>query len=811
MVEKFKANKHFILNFLSREFIYILLAGLFIRIGLSFFGTYQLDHNTFIAWGRKLAEIGFINFYSSGWSDYLPGYLYVLRLLAETESLLEIPTVVLYKLPAIFGDIITSLFIYLAVKKNHKEKTALLASSVFLFNPAVFANSTLWGQVDVFSSLFTIGPLLFFNNIYLSSILLAIGGSIKPQAAMVIPVILALMIKKKWSVRSMVIYFSTLLVTFITIFLPFSNQKNLILFILDRISVTMGQYPYGSVNAFNFWGLWGFWKPDDIGLINSKLLGNIIVASASFFSFLVILFKKEKKYIALAFLFLVNFLFLTRMHERHLLPVFAPLAIAAASASYLWTFYVALSATYLANLFYAYQFIEKNKTFYIPESGVTVLIWINLLVFALFFVYFFFNKSVDYKGLFSKYLKSSKNKFGKDLVSRSSAKKYILLIVCFAVFTRIINLGHPDRYYFDEIYHQFTAREMLKGDARPWHWSSDHPEGFAYEWTHPPLGKEIMAASMAVLGENHFAARLPGAMMGAGIVYLTYLLAFQFTKRYDISLMSSIFMATDGLLFTMSRIATVDIYFVFFSIFTLHLLIKQKYFLSALFLGFATASKWSTVWLIPILFMTFISMRLKIKKSLVFFLSIPPIVYLVSYAPMFRFGYDLVTFKGMQQQMWWYHSKLEATHRYASNWWSWPFNLRPVYLYQLDDKNGLLGNIYAMGNPFFFWFGVLAVVAIFYLLIRKRLPKIVGLVLFSYLAFFVPWSASPRIMFIYHYLPALPFLAILSAILLRKFPKLIIPMILLLTITFFYFYPHWSGIAVPEWFSKQYYWLKSWR
>jgi len=89
--------------------------------------------------------------------------------------------------------------------------------------------------------------------------------------------------------------------------------------------------------------------------------------------------------------------------------------------------------------------------------------------------------------------------------------------------------------------------------------------------------------------------------------------------------------------------------------------------------------------------------------------------------------------------------------------------------------------------------------------------KNLGFVVFSYLIFFVPWAVSPRIMFLYHYLPSLPFLAIATAYILRRNPKLAFGYFFICLLGFVYFYPHWAGFQVPLWLDRSYYWLASWR
>jgi dolichyl-phosphate-mannose--protein O-mannosyl transferase len=177
---------------------------------------------------------------------------------------------------------------------------------------------------------------------------------------------------------------------------------------------------------------------------------------------------------------------------------------------------------------------------------------------------------------------------------------------------------------------------------------------------------------------------------------------------------------------------------------------------------------------------------------------------------MFLMGHNFEIFIGVQKQMWWYHTGLKATHPYTSPWWSWPLLLRPIYLYTSEEIGGTVARIYAFGNPAIFWFGLISMLFSFvYSLIERN--KRLSLVVFSYLVFFVTWAASPRIMFIYHYLPSIPFLAIGTGYILNRFPKFILPFFTLALVLFIYFYPHWAGLKIPISLDTSYYWFESWR
>ncbi|MEK7165755.1 MAG: hypothetical protein AAB874_03040, partial [Patescibacteria group bacterium] len=92
------------------------------------------------------------------------------------------------------------------------------------------------------------------------------------------------------------------------------------------------------------------------------------------------------------------------------------------------------------------------------------------------------------------------------------------------------------------------------------------------------------------------------------------------------------------------------------------------------------------------------------------------------------------------------------------------------------------------------------------------------IILVGYSGMFLPWVASPRIMFLYHYLPSVPFLCLVLAYTLwqlytsGKFGKYsVIVYLSLAVLAFVYFYPHWSALPLPEAWVNRYYWLKSWK
>jgi len=831
----------------GKEIFFLLVIGLLGRLFLAPYGTLNLDFNSWLGWSHRLTEVGLAKFYGE-WSDYLPGYLYILWFLGWLKSIFpHFSNEILYKLPSILADLVTTYLIFSLVKNLLNGKKALLASVFYLFNPAVLANSTLWGQADSFSTMLVFSSfyLLWKEKYLLSPVFLSLAVLTKPQSIIFLPfVFLVLLLGKerrkilssKNLLRNILAFFLFILV-FLLAFVPFSSGQNIFSFITERLRVTLEQYPYTSVNAFNFWFLSsGFWQSDSHSLLFLSLQQwGVFLFSFMTLSLLVFLWKKWNQnqkanfkllFLVLAMVAATAFLFLTRVHERHLFPLFAFLAVAAASKPKLWLLYLFYSLTYLLNLRFSFIWINQGFKEIFSQKLIGLFSFTNLVLFIVLLSSLFRTKL---KVVVKKYLpQSQKLSLPKEgNLFKKHFFKLIIILLLFAALTRFYHLGQPKDFYFDEVYHAFTAVEMVKGNPAAWEWWNTPPEGMAYEWSHPPLAKLSMAAGVLLFGQQALGWRFFGALLGIGCVFLVYLLGKEIFNRKVGILAASLFVL-DGLPLVISRIGMNDIYFLFFGLLALWLFLKNRYLFSGLAFGLSLASKWTAIywflvfgfcWLLQFLkedkkrYFSFL--RQKFLVFLVFFLVLPFGVYLLSYLPFFLSHHSFSQWWELQRQMWWYHTGLKATHPFTSPWWSWLIMKRPVWLFVKYGQEKI-ANIYAMGNPLVWWGGLVSLPWVTWLAIRKRSEKL-GLVVFAYWALFLPWAFSPRIMFIYHYLPAIPFLSLFLAWFLlwlakkKEFKPIFISYLLLVAVVFLFFYPHWAGLEVAKWWNNLYYWLPSWR
>jgi dolichyl-phosphate-mannose-protein mannosyltransferase len=421
----------------------------------------------------------------------------------------------------------------------------------------------------------------------------------------------------------------------------------------------------------------------------------------------------------------------------------------------------------------------------------------------------------------------------------------LLLVLIFGIGIRLYRLEIPDSYYFDEVYFAFTAQEMAKGNHSAWESTATAPADMAYEWTHPPLGKEISAIGILIFGDNTFGWRFFQAVFGGLGILFIYLLGKNLFESKGAGLIAAFLYGFESFLFVLSRITMVDIFIAEFlilaSLFTVKYARTRRYsflILAGFFCGAATSVKWSGVYIteylagVSLVLMyyydvytaksrdkEFIASVIRIvPRAALAFIVVPLLVYMATYLPFFYHGNSLRDFFILQGNMLGYHEGVTETHPYQSSWWQWPIMLRPVYLYYEDLGGGLRAYIYMLGNIFIWYTGLLFLILGVVQSVRKEKPALIFTVL-SVFAYWLPWAFSPRkIIFIYHFLPSLVFMLLVSTYFLnelwcysRRGKILVILYFCIAGSIFFYFYPVLAAVPMKELDINNYMWLSTWR
>lgn len=337
--------------------------------------------------------------------------------------------------------------------------------------------------------------------------------------------------------------------------------------------------------------------------------------------------------------------------------------------------------------------------------------------------------------------------------------------------------------YFDEIYHARTAYEHLRGV-------------YPYEVSHPPLGKELLSLGIRLFGMTPFGWRCMGALFGVAMLPLMWDLLRRMFRDDRVALCGATLLACDFMHLTQTRIATIDSFATLFIL--LMYLFLYRYFTEGklrhlaacgVTFGIGAATKWTclyagaglgVLWVLHWVFQGVQAHRAgdgrryvrrllgNIGFCLVFFVLVPGMIYYASYYPYgaarglhgagmyFTREYAAIVLEN-QRFMFTYHAGLVATHPYASRWWQWLLDLRPI-LYYLSYGDGTVSTIGAFVNPLLCWGGLLALPVLAYRAVRHDRTALFLLV--GYLAQVLPWVFISRLTFEYHYFAATLFLVL---------------------------------------------------
>lgn len=421
--------------------------------------------------------------------------------------------------------------------------------------------------------------------------------------------------------------------------------------------------------------------------------------------------------------------------------------------------------------------------------------------------------------------------------------------------------------YFDEYLYALTAHAYIHG-------------GTGLENTHPALGKVVMELGIKLFGMNSIGWRIFGTLSGILMLPVMFFLARRVLRSNKWALVATFLMAVESMHYSQTRLATIDSFPLLFILLAyLHMMKyyqeeeiakeKKALFLSGLCFGIACAFKWIGAYAgagLAICFFIFFTSKARAYKEadedfsvvgyaartfslcVLFFVLVPAAVYFASYIPVAFGRYDEIKgWKGVidnQIYMWNFHSTLEQTFNFSSQWWGWPLLIGGFTSYSGTAANGMKARIIVTGNPIIWWMSVPAILfGIWYFFAgrRVRTPLLPGgktpffekisaetgigkpastvglekydagllLTVVAYLCQYVPWMIVTRECFIYHYFASaeISILAITFALraIERKFAcgkKVVWGYLIAATAVFIFMFPILNGFFVPAKFMK---------
>jgi predicted membrane-bound dolichyl-phosphate-mannose-protein mannosyltransferase len=494
----------------ARVLIAVLIgAGVALRLLVLRSPGFPSDVGTFAAWAERMVEVGPARFYDpSVFTDYPPGYLYVLWLLGALfdGELLRLAV----KAASIPADIAIAVGAAMLVWRQAGRGNAVAATALWMLSPAQIFAGPYWGQIDAVGTLPMFAALVAAGRSRwaLAALLGAVAMMIKPQFGVGLGVIVAAALIEwvrdaRW--RPIGVVAPVAAGTILVLGRPFGSGPAELIALVRTASET---YPYTSLYAFNVWSVVAdFWKPDD----EYVAMGGALLALGLLLSCLPLWRRRDVTSLlfagacaAFAFYFLP-----TRSHERYIFPAFALLLpFAATRVRVLWP-YLALALTFAVTLYYAFTRYPQNDlraaqwledTVFSPNGQIVIaVLFMGLGAFVVWLL-------ARGESTFEPSLRV--NLSGLDMGARWPLPAVLsigappsrrdlgvaLLVALVVLLTRGYRIDQPRDMYFDEVYHARTAFELL-AQREP------------YEWTHPHLAKEIMALSILALGDDRVVGR----------------------------------------------------------------------------------------------------------------------------------------------------------------------------------------------------------------------------------------------------------------------------------------------------------------
>lgn len=357
--------------------------------------------------------------------------------------------------------------------------------------------------------------------------------------------------------------------------------------------------------------------------------------------------------------------------------------------------------------------------------------------------------------------------------------------IALAFFALVLNrLTIPSKPYFDEVHYLPAARALL---------ALTQPLNIE----HPLLGKELIALSIAALGDMPLGWRLPSTLAGALALFAGMRALWWASASRAATLLFGALLASNFMLFVVARIAMLDVFMMAFAMVALWLgaravrrpdHARRDLALAGAALGASLASKWSVAPLVALPGLAFAAVRLahvgprrwltardagpvrgvSLLDAGLWLGIVPLAVYFATFAPAMFYATDPLTPGGLidlQLRMGQLQSSVVTPHPYQSRWWQWLLDARPIwFLYEAVD--GAQRGVLLVGNPVTMIAGLPALAGCAMWGWVRRDAAMLGVAALFAASFGLWLIADKPVQFYYHYLLPGTFLAAAVALLL---------------------------------------------
>jgi Gpi18-like mannosyltransferase len=361
----------------------LLAAGLAIRLAVLDAKGHPGDAIVIGRWADNMATFGAWDFYRHDGAIY-PALLYgYWPIGAFLDGLDQARAIKGLSIPF---DLAIGVVAFLAARRMVGPLRALVAPTVYLFNPAVLLAGPVWGQVDAAGTLAYLLALLALagRRWAAAGACAVVALLIKPQFGLVLLPVAVVAVLQWRATRDVAPLVRSALggaAAYAVVAIPLRLSP---ITYIGRVIGAGSFKEMSSANAANIWGLFhGYKKPDgDLVYIGAFLL--LVGLTAA----LLPLLRRQDLPMILAVGAFVIFAFYflpTRVHERYLFPAMAVLAPLAAANWSVFAAYLLMTAGFAASMLYA--LVDTTPFTFWPwlEDLVTqpvARIWISLTLIA---------------------------------------------------------------------------------------------------------------------------------------------------------------------------------------------------------------------------------------------------------------------------------------------------------------------------------------------------------------------------------------------------------------------------------------------
>jgi len=296
----------------------------------------------------------------------------------------------------------------------------------------------------------------------------------------------------------------------------------------------------------------------------------------------------------------------------------------------------------------------------------------------------------------------------------------VLVLVFLALAS--VRLTIPTELFFDEVHYVPAARTILDLSA---------PRNVE----HPPLGKELIALGMALLGDRPLGWRIMPLLFGALTLFSAMRAMWFASCSRAASLLTGFYLVIGFPLLVQARIAMLDIFMLGSLMVALWMCAgavreaetaRWRLVMAGTALGAAMAAKWNAVPLAVLPGVTFFAIRLwcargrclwarrgapvpgmTLVEAFIWLGLLPLAVYAANYWPFLLFADTqsyfqepniLASLVALHEQMMALQTGLLKAHPYQSTWLQWVLNWRAIW-YLYEPVNGAQRGVLLVGNP----------------------------------------------------------------------------------------------------------------